>query len=168
MAILGWSLRLVVLLVALLLTGVGVFNAAVYPSHGLAGYGDKDYDKVILKAAALYAVSVEMSLDRILESDLRSLGEGKGTFAWGIVSLRDKSNTQYRLWVSLQRFGTEWNRASTNVYPDNKSLGLIVDPWDRMFFLKDTQPNMAKTRSELEMLVREQARRFREFARTSL
>ncbi|MCA1945369.1 MAG: hypothetical protein LDL30_08835 [Desulfovibrio sp.] len=168
MAVLRWVARVAVLLSVLATVGVGVFNGAVYPSHGLSGYKADEYEKVILKAAALYAVSVGMSLDGILETDYRTLGAGKGSFAWGIVSLRDRQHVQYRLWVSLQRFGDEWARASSNVYPDNKSLGLIMDPWDRMLFLKDTEPNMSKTRSELDMLTREQTRRFREYMRTSL
>ncbi|AGW13888.1 hypothetical protein [Megalodesulfovibrio gigas] len=168
MAYIRWGIRLAVLLVVLACVGVGAFNAVVYPTHGLDGFTAEDYEKVILKASALYAVSVGMSLDGILESDFRTLGPGKANFAWGIVSLRDKSNGRYRLWVSLQRFGDQWSRASSTVYPDNKSLGLIVDPWDRMLFLKDTEPNMSKTRLELDLLTREQVRRFREYMRTSL
>ena len=171
MAYILWGGRLAVLavLVAMLAcAGVGVFNAAMYPAHGLAGFKAGDHEKAILKAAALYAVSVGMSLDSILESDFRTLGPGKANFAWGIVSLRDRDKGRYRLWVSLQCVGDQWSRASSTVYPDNKSLGLIVDPWDRMLFLKDTEPNMSKTRSELDMLTREQTRRFREYMRTSL
>ncbi len=165
MRALGMLLKGVLLVVALLLGGIALFNGAIYPSHGLNDGGDTDHNKTILKAAALYAVSMNMSLDRLVESNIRSLGEGKGDFAWGIVTLRDRQGTQYRLWVSLQRFAGQWSRASANVYPDNKSLGLIIDPWDQMFFLKNTQPNMAKTRMEVRQLMREQTRRFREYRR---
>lgn len=168
MAWLVWTIRLLVLTLAVLVGGVFLFNAAVYPPHGLAGFSEQDHDKALLKAAALYAVSTGMSLDQLLERDVRTLGPGKGTFAWGIVALRDRNNMQYRLWVSLQNFGGGWSRASSNVYPDNKSLGLVVDPWDRMLFRKDTEPNMSKTTWELEMLYREQLRRIKEYVDTSM
>lgn len=158
-----WFFRLLVL--ALILTGVGagVFNAVFYPRHGLEGFTSQEYNKTLLKAATLYAVSMNMSVDALLESDFETLGEGKGDFAWGIARLQDRDGHLHRLWVSIQRPDDHWHRASTNVYPDNKSLGLLVDPLDQLFFLKDTQPNMKKTRSELDMMVREQTRRFREY-----
>lgn len=164
MRALGLLIKGVILAIMLPLAGIAIFNGAIYPSHGLDGFGDKDHNKTILKTAALYAVSVDMSLDRLEETSFRSLGSG-GDFAWGVVSLRDRQQNLHHLWVSLQRFGNEWVRASANIYPDNKSLGLLVDPQDRMLFKKNTQPNVTKTRWEIQKLYREQTRRFREYLR---
>ncbi|GAB7080389.1 hypothetical protein [Megalodesulfovibrio paquesii] len=167
MAVIAWGARLLLLAVALFAVGLGVFNGAAYPPHGLDGFKEADYNKAILKVAALYAVSVNMSLGGLEESEYHSLGNGKTSFAWGIVTLQDREGMEYRLWVSLQYTGVAWTRASSNVYPDNKSLGLLVDPFNRMFFLKNTQPNKVKTSAELDLMLREQLRRFREYAGTS-
>ncbi|CAM2059923.1 conserved hypothetical protein [Desulfovibrionales bacterium] len=148
----------VALFLAILVFGI-VFNIYLYPRHGLSGFSEKNYCEAILKSGYLFAISQQMKLKDILYTNFRSQEDGKKHYAWGILRLVDHTDQDYPLWVSI-RFGDqlEWYR---------DSIGLLVDPQDKLFFVEERPNNMFKTITELGRVYREGKRQLREYFSSS-
>ncbi len=149
------TLRVAVALALVLVVFGIVFNVYLYPRHGLGGYDESEYREAMVKAAEMYAASENMVMKDIHRINYRSSVKGEKHYAWGVIRLADAQGHKLYLWISL-RFSEagEWYR---------DSIGLLVDPKDRILFVERRAPNVLKTRSEIERLCREAKRQVGEF-----
>lgn len=143
-------------LLLLLVAAFALFNAYVYPPHGLKHLAREQYDQAWNLAARDFCASSDLTFERADFVKHRAVSAGSEAYVWGVARCRTPEGRERLAWIYLE-WSTKrdlWTRSYTTV---------LADADDEIYYTPSFPGQWGRAATALSKIMKENARHVREY-----